>query len=1020
VGDEANVLSAIENAMTGQLPECEVLTAGDADEAMAIAADRPIDAALIDTHKPQIGGIELCRRLRSNTATAHIAIILMTAHDAGPGDKDSGLRAGADDFLGIPIDQTELIARVSSVIRIKKSEDRFRRLFEQSNDAIFIHSPEGEILDVNERACQMLGWTKAQLLEMSVPQLHPESELEKAHSAMKNMSDLESVRLESVFKRADGELIDVEISARIVDPAAGTVQGVARDITDRKRLEETLQAERDFAEGMIEAAQAVVLVLDTEARIVRFNPYMERISGYSLDEVRGKDWFSTFLPDRDHEQIRKVFGNAVSNIRTCGNVNSILTKTGRERRIEWYDKTLKDANGDVVGVLAIGHDITQREITAESLRESEATNRSLLEGSPVCNKIIDLDFKLRYMSSAGVRDLKIPDIQPYYGQTYPPEFYPESMRTPLVEALKLAMAGLTSTVEAPVRDMEGDIVWYHTTFVPALDSSGQVKHIIGSSVNITERKQAEKTLLDSEERYRQVVATTTDAVMIFDAETREFIDVNEACTTLYGYSRREFLNMRQDDITAEPAESDLTISRTVSGQLHRIPLRYHRKKDGTTFPVEISASSFDLAGRQVVCGLVRDITEQKLAEAKLLSSEERFRTLAMSAPTGIYQADSEGKGVYVNLKICQLTGMDPKTHHGDGWIEAVHPADRQHTRQAWQRTVRGESDFQGEFRFASDNGRITWVSSSVARITDPDGAVTGFIGTLTDITERKQAEETLRENEQKYRTLFENMAQGAFYQRKDGALIDVNTAALRMLGLSRDQFIGKTPVDNPQPIIREDGSAIQYHEYASARALETGKPVRNEIGGFYNQRTGNYVWLNVNAIPQFRPGETEPYQVFVTLHDITERRNLETQLRQAQKMEAIGRLAGGIAHDFRNQLTIIEGYSDWLLSHLHEDGVHARYVRHILDATNRSSRLTGHMLAFSRRETLAPTVVAPMTLIEGLLEPLGHMIGDNVHLETCGADDLDNICIDTAQFENMMVNLAVNARRDGPGRPVDN
>ncbi len=150
---------------------------------------------------------------------------------------------------------------------------------------------------------------------------------------------------------------------------------------ERKRAEEAVQRERDFAESLIETAQVIVLVLDTEGRIVRFNPYMEEISGYCLEEVQGKDWFATFVPERDQTQtaIREIFLRAISDIQTCGSVNPIVTKDGREREIEWYDKTLKDANGNAVGLLAIGQDITERKRVEQALRESEEQYRTLVE-----------------------------------------------------------------------------------------------------------------------------------------------------------------------------------------------------------------------------------------------------------------------------------------------------------------------------------------------------------------------------------------------------------------------------------------------------------------------------------------------------------------------------------------------------------------------------------------------------------------------------------------------------------------
>jgi PAS domain S-box-containing protein len=147
--------------------------------------------------------------------------------------------------------------------------------------------------------------------------------------------------------------------------------GMVLDITERKQVEEALRRQRDFADSLIETAQAIVLVLDPAGRIVRFNPFMEQVSGYPLEVVRGQDWFTTFLPASDRSRIREVFSRAVSDIQTRGNINPIMTRDGRARYIAWSDKTLKDADGNVVGLLSIGHDITESRQAEAALRERE-------------------------------------------------------------------------------------------------------------------------------------------------------------------------------------------------------------------------------------------------------------------------------------------------------------------------------------------------------------------------------------------------------------------------------------------------------------------------------------------------------------------------------------------------------------------------------------------------------------------------------------------------------------------------
>ncbi len=170
-----------------------------------------------------------------------------------------------------------------------------------------------------------------------------------------------------------------------------------------KQSEEAVRKEKEFSEGLIDTAQVIILVLDTEGRIVHFNPYMEDLCGYKLDEVQGRDWFSTFLPEQDYNRIRELFRTAVGDIKTQGNINPIVAKDGREIITEWYDKTLKDAAGNTTGLIAIGQDITERLQTEEALQESEEKYRSMMEAMIEPIYICSPDFRVEYMNPAMTR-----------------------------------------------------------------------------------------------------------------------------------------------------------------------------------------------------------------------------------------------------------------------------------------------------------------------------------------------------------------------------------------------------------------------------------------------------------------------------------------------------------------------------------------------------------------------------------------------------------------------------------------
>jgi PAS domain S-box-containing protein len=637
--------------------------------------------------------------------------------------------------------------------------------------------------------------------------------------------------------------------------------------------------------------------------------------------------------------------------------------------------------------------------------------------------------------------------------------------------------------------------------------------IISIERDITERKRAEQALRDSEERYRQVVSTTTDAVMVFDAETREFIEVNESCTTLYGYTRDEFLEMKQDDITDELADSDTTIRQTVAGQLHRIPLRYHKKKDGTVFPVEISASAFVLDGRQVACGLVRDITDRKKAEMDLESMKKRLELALQSANIGVWDWDLVTDEVYFSPEWKAHIGYaeDELPNAYEEWEGRLHGEDREQTLRALRAYREGQADkYVVEFRLRHKDGSYRWILAHGEMLLDDSGKPVRMTGCHLDITDRMQAEQALRKSEERYRTLVESShdaimtleppawqftacnpatvtlfrsgSEEAFvatspwqlspeyqpdgrgseekakemietamrngdhffewrHKRSDGEEFPATVLLTRvqiegqvfLQATVRDitdrkraeediRNLAKFPSESPYPVLRIRSDGVILHANPSAArllvdhalstdelapddwqrcavaAMESGAVVRREF--HYDQETFAF---------HFAPLADARY-VNVYGIDITEQKDLEAQLRQAQKMEAVGRLAGGIAHDFRNQLTVITGYADWMLSHIGADSQYAPHIREILDAANRSARLTGHLLVFSRREILEPKVVSPMALIDSLVAPLKHMIGEDVILVTSGADDLDNITVDPTQFEHMLVNLAVNAR----------
>jgi PAS domain S-box-containing protein len=173
-------------------------------------------------------------------------------------------------------------------------------------------------------------------------------------------------------------------------------------------------------------------------------------------------------------------------------------------------------------------------------------------------------------------------------------------------------------------DSEGNERRLHSIVSPLRDEKGEQAGYILNSRDITQHEKAKEALRESEEKYRQLFTTVSDAIMVFDADTKEFIDANDAVSSFYGYSKKEFLELKQTDITAELQKSNDSIKKTISGEISSIPLRYHKRKDGTIFPVEISTGAFTLGKHQMVFGVARDITERKQAEEMLQQAHDEL------------------------------------------------------------------------------------------------------------------------------------------------------------------------------------------------------------------------------------------------------------------------------------------------------------------------------------------------------------------------------------------------------------
>jgi PAS domain S-box-containing protein len=272
--------------------------------------------------------------------------------------------------------------------------------------------------------------------------------------------------------------------------------------------------------------------------------------------------------------------------------------------------------------------------------------------------------------------------------------------------------------------------------------------------DITERKKSDQALRQSEEDYRQLFEAGSDAIFLIDNQSGRILQANSAASALYGFSHAELLAMRNLDLSSEPEQTN-RVTRTSPpdpGQVVHIPLRYHRRKNGQTFPVEINGRFFIHQDRPVHIAAIRDITERQKTIEALRASEERYALILKGSSDGFWDWDVIGGAVFFSERWKEMIGYSPEEipHELEQWSSRLHPEDRARAIEETERCRRGEiPSFALEYRMLHKDGSYRWMLSRGSSTRDTEGRVIRLSGTHSDITVRKEAESALRDSEAK-------------------------------------------------------------------------------------------------------------------------------------------------------------------------------------------------------------------------------------------------------------------------------
>ena len=522
---------------------------------------------------------------------------------------------------------------------------------------------------------------------------------------------------------------------------------------------------------------------------------------------------------------------------------------------------------------------------------------------------------------------------------------------------------------------------------------------------------AEEIFKESEEKFHLLFERSADGNLILD--NGRFIDCNDAALRIAGFTvKGQLIGLRPMDISPEyqpNGESSVAKAEQMIARAYETGFHYFewmaKRPNGSELALEVLLTAIPMKGRRLLHVNWRDISTRKRAEEALRESEQRYRSLVENSNQGIFVVQ-DGVLKYANRAGLEITGYSEQQISLAPFLALIHPDDRAMAKERHLKLLRGkEVESRYMFRLINKNGNIKWVELGAAVIHYEGRPAT--LDIVTDTTERKQVEEALQESEKKYHLLLDTLNEGVWAIDKYDATMFVNPRMASIVGYAEDELLGRNVYD-----------FLHSPSLEAKRQLVNGRrtPTFGQFDGEFMRKDGTRIITRLKVAPIVSEGG-EYMGSIASVTDITEQRNaesevqrLQAQLLQAQKMEAIGRLAGGVAHDFNNLLTTILGNAELIKARKLVRGIIAESAEEIQKAALRAAELTHQLLAFSRKQMLQPKVLDLNGLVKDLSKMLRRLIGEDITLEQRLGSSLGSVKADPGQIEQVILNLVLNAR----------
>ncbi|MHC5055235.1 MAG: PAS domain S-box protein [Planctomycetota bacterium] len=927
---------------------------------------------------------------------------------------------------------------------LRESEGRLRSLIQSAPTVVLFLSPEGRVLELNAEAERLYGRSRDEALGMDyLDAFLPEESREGVSRDMREVLEGKlTLGFENEVIAADGTRRLLSWNAGRVLDARGHPAGVVAvglDTTDRKRAEDALRESEEKFRSIVESSPMGIHLyeLEPDGRLVftGANPAADRILGVENSQFVGRTIEEAFPPlveSEVPERYRRAaaagegwqtsqFAYEYGEISGAYDVFAFQTSPGR--------------------MAAFFLDVTERERAAkavrdaqQALRDSERRFRGVVEASPMGIFETDRDGRVLYTNPKWCSITGM-SMEESLGFGWTGALHPDDRERMLAEWNECLREKRGYSGRFRFIRPSGETRLVHTRTTPILDEAGEVVRHVGANEDITERERAEEAV-----RAREALLARTQAIGHIGSWELDLVanslKWSDEAYRIFGLQLHEFgatyggflQCVHPDDRAAVDSAYTTSVREREDG--YEIEHRIVRRDSGELRIVHERCEHVKDASGRVVrsVGMVQDITDSKRSQEALRESEERFRTLTESTSDFVWETDAEGAYTYASPKVKDLLGYEPSEVVGRTPFDLMPPDEAERVRSLLAE-IRGRAEpFSGlENTNVRRDGRKIVIETGGVPFFDDEGRLRGYRGIDRDITERKRAENELREahdelelrveerttelaeaneqlrrSEETYRSLVTHLPDAVTVTGPDGAIryVSGHRADLHGVG-SVDEMLGLRTADLVVPEDRERfGASLR-------QAFETGAA---EAAEFSVLRSDGSTFIAEESFGVLRGADGRPNSVVTVVRDVTGRKELERRLVESQRLEAVGRLAGGLAHDFNNLLTAIGGFANRILKKLRPESPLRTDATQIRKASDMAASLTSQLLAFSRRQIMQPVVLTLNEVLEDVEMMLQRLIGEDVELAIKRAPAPGLTLADPGQIGQVIVNLAVNAR----------